>query len=63
MALDLLSIPAMSAEVEWVFSSTGLMVTDRRNRLKEDAIEAVECMMSWRCDAGMLSFRRQIKFN
>ena len=27
-------------------SSTGMMVTDRRNRLKEDVTEAVECMKS-----------------
>ena len=36
MALNLLAIPAMSLEVERLFSSIGLMLTDRRNRLKED---------------------------
>lgn len=47
MALDLLSIPAMSAECERVFSSSKLMVTDQRNRLKEDIIEAGECLRAW----------------
>ena len=47
MALDLLTIPAMSSGVEGVFISTGLMITDRRNRLKEDIVKAVECMKSW----------------
>ena len=57
MALDIFSVPAMSAEVERVFSSTGLMITDRRNRLKEDIIEAVECLKSWQKDgAGIIIF-------
>ena len=46
MALDILSIPAMSAEVERVFSSAKLLITDNRNRLKEDIIEACECLKS-----------------
>jgi len=57
MGLDLLAIPAMSAEVEHVFSSTGMMVTDKRNRLKEDVIEVVECMKSWSTDSGIVSFK------
>ena len=57
MALDLLAIPAISSEVERVFSSTGMMVTDRRNRLKEDVIEAVECMKSWGVDTGIVAFK------
>jgi len=57
MALNLLAIPAMSLEVERVFSSTGLMITDRRNRLKEDIIEAAECMKSWQADGGLVGFQ------
>jgi len=57
MALNLLAIPAMSSEVERVFSSTGLMLTDRRNRLKEDVIEAAECMKSWQADSGLVGFQ------
>jgi len=37
----------MSAEVERVFSSSKLTITDRRNRLKEDIIEGIECQKSW----------------
>ena len=47
MALDILVIPAMSAEVERVFSSTGQFITDRRNRRQDDIVEAVECLKSW----------------
>ena len=57
MALSILAIPAMSSEVERVFSSTGLMVTDRRNRLKEDIIEAVECMKLWAVNSGVVVFK------
>ena len=31
--------------------------TDRRNRLKEDIVEAVECMKSWQADGGIVSFK------
>lgn len=47
MALDMLSIPAMSASPERLFSAAGLTVTDRRNRLNSEAIEALECLRSW----------------
>ena len=44
MALDILAIPAMSSGIGWVFSSSALLLT---HRLKEDVIEASECMKSW----------------
>jgi hypothetical protein len=47
MALDLLSIPAMSAEPERLFSNTKITITDRRNRLGIKSIEAIECLKSW----------------
>ena len=47
MALDILAIPAMSAEVERVFSSASLTITDRRNRLGDKVVEAIECQKSW----------------
>jgi hypothetical protein len=47
MALDLLSIPAMSASPERLFSTAKLTVTDRRNRLSPQAIEALECLKLW----------------
>jgi hypothetical protein len=47
MAYDHLSIPAMSAECERVFSDTKLTISPNRNRLKEDIIEATECLVQW----------------
>ena len=47
MALDILSIPAMSAGVERLFSQCKIMLTDRRNRLQIDSLQAVECIKSW----------------
>jgi hypothetical protein len=44
MALDLLSIPGMSAAVERVFSSMKLMLPDSRNRLGAMHIEEAECL-------------------
>jgi hypothetical protein len=44
IALDLLSIPAMTAECERVFSNSKILISDRRNRLKDDIIEASECL-------------------
>jgi hypothetical protein len=41
MAFDILSIPGTSAEIERVFSAAGRLLTDDRNRLVEDTIEAV----------------------
>ena len=47
MAFDLLSIPAMSAECERVFSGAGVLLTSRKKRMKEDIIEAIECLRTW----------------
>ena len=47
MAIDIYSIPPMSAEPERVFSQTKLIITDLRNRLQMDAIEVLQCLKSW----------------
>jgi hypothetical protein len=47
MALDILSIPAMSAEPERLFSGAKITITDRRNRLGIESIQAIECLKSW----------------
>jgi hypothetical protein len=47
MALDLLSCPAMSAEVERLFSSCKITICDRRSSLGIDTVEAIECLKSW----------------
>jgi hAT family C-terminal dimerisation region len=46
-ALDMLAIPMMSAECERVFSSAKHLVTDSRNRLNPEIIEANECLRHW----------------
>jgi len=47
MALDILSIPAMSAKPERLFSSAKITITDRRNKLGIKSIKAIECLKSW----------------
>ena len=47
MALDYFSIPAMSAEAERLFSSCKITLTNRRNRLGADLLEALECLKLW----------------
>ena len=47
-AFDTLSIPAMSAEVERVFSSAKRTLTVERNRTGTDFLEAAECLRHWR---------------
>ena len=46
-ALDMLAIPLISAKCERVFSSVKHLITDSRNRLKADIVEANECLKSW----------------
>jgi hypothetical protein len=53
MALDILTIPAMSAVPERLFSSANITISDRRNRLHSDTTEAIECLKSWRKLTGM----------
>jgi hypothetical protein len=47
MALDLLTIPAMSDEAERLFSRLALMITNRRNQLEQLTIQATQCLFSW----------------
>ena len=47
MALDILSIPAMSADPERAFSGAKITITDRRNKLGIETIEWLECLKSW----------------
>jgi hypothetical protein len=37
----------MSVEPERLFSGAKITITDRRNRLGGDMIEALECLKSW----------------
>jgi hypothetical protein len=47
MVFDLLSISLISVEYEYIFSSVKLLITERRNRLKDDIIEVCTCLRSW----------------
>ena len=47
MAVDVLSIPSMSAESERVFSGTRRQITPDRARLSGIAIAQAECLKSW----------------
>lgn len=47
MAYDMLSIPLMSDECERTFSSAKHLISDARNRLKIDIVEANECLKQW----------------
>lgn len=47
MAIDMLTIPSMSADAERIFSGCKLQWTDRRNRLSVKTLESLECLKSW----------------
>jgi hypothetical protein len=47
MVLDILSIPAILANPERLFSSTKLLISDLWNKLGIDIIKAFECLKSW----------------
>lgn len=47
MALDILTIPASSADCEVAFSELGDLLEPRRSRLHTDIIAALQCLRSW----------------
>jgi hypothetical protein len=47
MAIDVLSIPAMSAESERVFSGARRTISWERHQLGADVVEQSECIKSW----------------
>jgi hypothetical protein len=57
MAVDLLSIPAMSDEPERLFSRLGLIITPHRNHIKQEAVQAIICLHSWD-KSGLIDLRR-----
>ncbi|KZT08270.1 uncharacterized protein LAESUDRAFT_618033, partial [Laetiporus sulphureus 93-53] len=44
LARDYLAIMATSVSSEWAFSSAGITITKRRNRLKGDIVEALQAL-------------------
>jgi hypothetical protein len=61
MAADILSIPAMSAEPERVFSGARRTIDWSRMRLGVHIIEAGECLKSWVKSGIISSFGSQIR--
>ena len=55
MALDIFSIPSMSADAEQLFSSGKLVLRDRRSRLSAESVAALECLKSWEKE-GVISY-------
>ena len=47
LALDAISIPAMSAECERCFSNGKRLITDERGGMGAEAIEACSCLRHW----------------
>jgi hypothetical protein len=47
MAIDLLTIPAMSADAERIFSGCKQQITDRRNKMSVKVLENLELLKSW----------------
>jgi hypothetical protein len=54
MALDILSIPAMSDVVERVFSGARCTISWERAQLEPPTIEMVECIKHWK-KSGILN--------
>jgi hypothetical protein len=50
MAFDVLALPAMSTEVEKLFSSAGLVITERRARTLPDLAENNQLLKAWAPD-------------
>ncbi|KAI7770097.1 hypothetical protein LZL87_013720 [Fusarium oxysporum] len=47
MAIDILSIPPMSAETERLFSKARLTVTDQRGSMNIETLNLLECLRPW----------------
>lgn len=50
MAIDILTIPSMSAECERIFSQAKLTIGSQRHSLADETLEAIECLKHWMTD-------------
>jgi len=48
MAIDILSIPAMSDEPEHVFSGARCTISWERGQLNPETVEMTECLKHWK---------------
>jgi hypothetical protein len=60
MAIDILSIPPMSAETERLFSKAKLTITDRRGSMNMETLNLLECLRSW--DGSALIAQSDVSF-
>lgn len=58
MALDILSLPAMSSDPERAFSAAKITLSDRRNKMGIQILEYLECLKSW---AGPLEWELEVR--
>lgn len=56
MAIDILSIPAMSAEVERIFSGARRTVSWDRTQMTAETLEIVECLKHWKRSGILCAF-------
>ncbi len=54
MALDLLFVLLMFAECERVFSAAKILISDKRNRMKDDIIEVCTLLRYWLKEEGVI---------
>jgi hypothetical protein len=60
MAIDILSIAAMSTETERLFSKAKLTVTDQRGSMNTETLNLLECLRSW--DKSVLIIPSAVRF-
>jgi hypothetical protein len=60
MAIDILSIAAMSSGTERLFSKSKLTVTDQRGAMDAETLNLVECLRSW--DSSALIVPSDVSF-
>ena len=56
MAFDLLTVPAMSAEIERVFSECRLVLNTQRLKISQETLEQLMCLRSWRRQENKVGF-------
>ena len=63
MAIDILFIPPMSSELEWIFLGARRTITWQRMKLGPVNIERSECLKSWVRGGLVQGWRRELLVN